>query len=84
MKKALRQKLHSLKDGLTSSLAKHFDQTLDGSIKKLEDNIAPYRRFISAQQDTIEKVEKVFQNVQQQLESSRSRLPLMTASNKNA
>ncbi|MCC6859103.1 MAG: dynamin family protein [Bryobacterales bacterium] len=52
-KKELRDKIARLREHLMSALTHHFESELDRSVARLNDGIAPYSRFVRAEQQNL-------------------------------
>ncbi len=74
LKKAFNEKLTALREQLKSSLSNHFSQELKNSVRKLEDNIAPYTRFILSEKEKLDKTEGEFAEIHKKLSTCRASL----------
>jgi len=74
LKSALQVKVNELRDRLKSTLSSHFNQELEHSIRKLEDAIEPYTRFVKTEKDKLETLEKKFTQYQKEVEQFRASL----------
>ncbi len=54
-KKALRERIAETREKLMSAMTLQFKREADGSLKRIQDTIAPYSRFVRSQRETLEK-----------------------------
>jgi small GTP-binding protein len=64
-----RQRTEELRSNLTAALRSEFERELDGSLRRIRDALAPYDRFVRAEQERIGQTERALAGIQE-----RSRL----------
>jgi archaellum component FlaC len=74
LKKAFQKKVQNIREPLKVSMQQHFDHELQDSVKKLEENIEPYSRFIRAEKEKIEKLSGQLKDLQNTIEVSRLKI----------
>jgi ABC-type phosphate transport system auxiliary subunit len=74
LKKAFATKVADLRTQMASSLNNHFEAELQNSVRKLEDNIDPYSRFINTEKEKADKLSAEFHTLQKNLGSLRKDL----------
>jgi small GTP-binding protein len=73
-KKELRQKIEELRTQLMSGLTGQFDREIDESVRRLDEAIAPYTRFVRAERTKLTEVRGELDAVNQGLVRLRSRV----------
>jgi small GTP-binding protein len=73
-KKDLREKIAALRDHLMAGLTSQFDREIDESIRRIEDAIGPYTRFVRAERTRLTEVRSDLDGVSQGLARLRSRV----------
>ena len=74
LKRAFLKKVANIREPLKISMQTHFDHELQESVKKIEDNIEPYSRFIRAEKEKIEKLSGQLRDLQNTIEVSRMKI----------
>lgn len=82
LKKSFSEKLNTIRTQLKSSLELHFNNELQNSLRKIDDSIEPYSRFIRAEKEKIDKTENQFKELQDTLENMRNELTTLFNSRK--
>jgi lipopolysaccharide export LptBFGC system permease protein LptF len=73
-KEHLRQKVHDLRDTLSRALRAQFQQEVQHSSARLNDGIAPYSRFVRAEQQSLVTVRDTLADVQARLGGLKARI----------
>lgn len=73
-KEDLRQKVHDLRDTLSTALRTQFTQEVTRSTERLEEGIAPYSRFVRAEQQSLGAVRDTLTELQQRLTTLKARI----------
>jgi small GTP-binding protein len=73
-KSDLREKLEDLRQRLMSSMSKEFEQELNRSLQRLRESIAPYTRFVRAEQQKLSRVEEDLGQIAATLGQIRARI----------
>jgi len=73
-KKDLRQKIAVMREQLMSSLTAQFDREVEGSLRRIDESIAPYTRFVRAERDRLTVAREELDAVNQGLVRLRSRV----------
>ncbi len=66
-RKQLREKIAGMRTQLISALTAQFDKEVQGSVRRVEDAIAPYTRFIKAEQGKLNECADRFKQLQDEL-----------------
>lgn len=75
-KKQLREKLTTLQVELRRTLQKDFERELGNSLSRLRESLAPYRRFVLNEKDSVEEVLENLKVAQSELRRMQSALEL--------
>ena len=78
-KEDLRQKVSDLRETLSRALRTQFTQEVERSTQRLDEGIAPYSRFVRAEQQSLGAVREALADVQQQLQALRARIDNLEA-----
>ena len=70
----MREKLEDLRQRLMSSMSKEFEQELNRSLQRLRESIAPYTRFVRAEQQKLSRVEEDLGQIAATLGQIRARI----------
>ncbi|HEX9944116.1 MAG TPA: dynamin family protein [Thermoanaerobaculia bacterium] len=73
-KKDLREKIAAMREQLMSSLTDQFDREVEGSLRRIDEAIAPYTRFVRAERDHLTQAREELNGVNQGLVRLRSRV----------
>jgi hypothetical protein len=73
-KKELRAKIESLRDKLMTGLTGQFDREIDASLRRIEEAIAPYTRFVRAERDKLTGVHGELKEITEGLARLRARV----------
>ena len=73
-KKDLREKIAALRESLMSSLTSQFDREIEGSLRRIDEAIAPYTRFVRSERDHLTTAREELNAVTQGLVRLRSRV----------
>ena len=73
-KKELRQKIAAMREQLMSSMTEQFDREIEGSLRRIDEAIAPYTRFVRAERDRLTAAHEELNAVDQGLVRLRSRV----------
>ena len=77
-KEDLRQKVHDLRETLSSALRTQFAQEVQRSTERLNDGIGPYSRFVRAEQQSLGAVRDTLAGLQAQLTALKARIDALT------
>jgi hypothetical protein len=73
-KRALREKIETLRAHLMDALRTQFDRELERSIQRVRDAIAPYTRFVRAEQERLTGIRDALQGLRNELSSLQRRV----------
>jgi len=73
-KKELREKIESMRDQLMTSLTAQFDSEVEGSMRRIDEAIGPYTRFVRAERDHLTAARGELDAVTQGLAGLRGRV----------
>jgi small GTP-binding protein len=73
-KKELREKIEELREKLMTGLTGQFDREIDASLRRIEEAIAPYTRFVRAERDKLTQVRGDLKEITEGLARLRSRV----------
>jgi small GTP-binding protein len=73
-KSDLREKLEDLRQRLMGSMSEEFERELDRSLQRLRESIAPYTRFVRAEQQKLDRTEGELRQIAATLGQIRSRI----------
>jgi len=73
-KKDLQEKVNDLRDRLGGALTQQFEQELSQSLRRIREAIAPYTRFVRAENEQLKQLEEELLVVRAELQSLRSRV----------
>jgi small GTP-binding protein len=73
-KKELREKIESLREKLMEGLTGQFDREIDASLRRIEEAIAPYTRFVRAERDKLTDVRGELKTITEGLARLRARV----------
>lgn len=73
-KEELRQKVRDLRETLSTALRSQFTQEVERSTRRLDEGIAPYSRFVRAEQQSLGSVRDTLTDLQQQLTTLKARI----------
>lgn len=73
-KDSFKQKMAALRTNLIDALTSSFANETSGAVSRLKDNIAPYTRYVVAEQERIEKNAAVVESLQHELSALRARI----------
>jgi small GTP-binding protein len=73
-KKELREKIESMRDQLMTSLTAQFDSEVEGSMRRIDEAIGPYTRFVRAERDHLTAAREELDAVTQGLVGLRGRV----------
>lgn len=76
-KKELRQKIAELREQLMGGLTGQFDREIEGSLRRIDEAISPYTRFVRAERDKLNGVHGELQQVHEGLVRLRARVEAM-------
>ena len=77
-KEDLRQKVHDLRATLSASLRTQFQQEVRRSTERLDEGIAPYSRFVRAEQEALSSVRDTLGQLQARLGGLLARIDALT------
>jgi hypothetical protein len=69
-----RARTEELRERLTSALRSEFERELDGSLQRIRDALAPYDRFVRAEQERIGRGERELAELEDRLSRLRARV----------
>jgi small GTP-binding protein len=73
-KKDLREKIEALRTHLMTSLTSQFDREIEASLRRIDEAISPYTRFVRAERDRLTEVHGELKAVDESLVRLRSRV----------
>jgi small GTP-binding protein len=73
-KKELREKIEALRTHLMTSLTSQFDREIDASLRRIDEAISPYTRFVRAERDRLTEVRGELKTVDEALVRLRARV----------
>jgi small GTP-binding protein len=73
-KKELREKIESMRDQLMTSLTAQFDSEVEGSMRRIDEAIGPYTRFVRAERDHLTAAREELDAVTRGLAGLRARV----------
>jgi small GTP-binding protein len=73
-KKELREKIEALRRHLMDSLTGQFDREIEASLRRIDEAIGPYTRFVRAERDRLTEVQGELKTVDEALVRLRSRV----------
>lgn len=73
-KKDLSEKIATMREQLMTSLTGQFDREIEGSLRRIDEAIGPYTRFVRAERDMLGKAREELGAVNQSLMQLRSRV----------
>ncbi len=73
-KKDLTQKIEAMREQLMSSLTGQFDREVEGSLRRIDESIGPYTRFVRAERDHLGAAREELNAVTQGLRALRGRV----------
>jgi small GTP-binding protein len=73
-KKDLTQKIAAMREQLMSSLTGQFDREVEGSLRRIDESIGPYTRFVRAERDHLGAAREELNAVTQGLRALRGRV----------
>jgi hypothetical protein len=73
-KKDLREKIEAMRDQLMTSLTAQFDSEVEGSMRRIDEAIGPYTRFVRAEREHLNTAREELDAVTQGLVGLRSRV----------
>lgn len=73
-KKNLSEKIETMRDQLMTSLTAQFDREIEGSLRRIDEAIGPYTRFVRAERDLLTQAREELNAVNQGLVRLRSRV----------
>jgi len=73
-KDAMRKKLKTMREQLTSSLNRHFKQEIERSLQEIQDTIAPYTRFVRAEEEKIQHAREKLRSFQEAINQLSARI----------
>jgi small GTP-binding protein len=73
-KKELREKIESLREKLMEGLTGQFDREIDASLRRIDEAIAPYTRFVRAERDKLTGVRGELKEITEGLARLRARV----------
>jgi small GTP-binding protein len=73
-KKELREKIAGMREQLMYSLTDQFDREIEGSLRRIDEAIGPYTRFVRAEKDRLTTAREELDAVSQGLVKLRSRV----------
>jgi small GTP-binding protein len=73
-KKDLREKIEAMRDQLMTSLTAQFDSEVEGSMRRIDEAIGPYTRFVRAERDHLTAAREELDAVTQGLVGLRGRV----------
>ncbi|HSG39520.1 MAG TPA: dynamin family protein [Thermoanaerobaculia bacterium] len=73
-KKDLHEKIETMREQLMSSLTGQFDSEIEGSLRRIEEAIGPYTRFVRAEREHLGQAREELNGVTQGLVRLRSRV----------
>jgi small GTP-binding protein len=78
-RKELRDKITSMRDQLITALTMQFEKEVQASVRRVEDALAPYTRFIKAEHTKLEESSNKLKQLQSELLSQTSALSVKAA-----
>ena len=69
-----RERTDELREGLTAALRTEFDRELNGSLGRIKDALAPYDRFVRAEQERLGETDLALQGVQERARRLRAEI----------
>ena len=76
-KENFKGKMTAMRTNLLSTLSKEFDNESKNAINRLKENVAPYTRYVHAEQDRIETMENTIEELRQSLSALRARVEMV-------
>ena len=73
-KNDLRSKLEDLRQRLSTAMSEEFERELSRSVQRLREAIAPYTRFVRAEQQKLSRVESELVEIRDTLGQVRTRI----------
>jgi small GTP-binding protein len=73
-KKDLREKIATMRDQLMTSLTAQFDREVEGSLRRIDESIGPYTRFVRAERDRLSTAREELGAASQGLARLRTRV----------
>ncbi len=73
-KKDLSEKIATMREQLMSSLTGQFDREIEGSLRRIDEAIGPYTRFVRSERDLLTQAREELNTVNQGLMQLRSRV----------
>jgi hypothetical protein len=73
-KEELRQSILNMRSQLIDALQGQFESELTSSLKRIEEGIAPYSRFVRAQNERFQKSRAELEQIQEEMEAIKIRL----------
>jgi hypothetical protein len=73
-KKEIHKKIEDMRVQLTGSLRSYFTEEIERSIQNIQQTIAPYTRFIQAENEEIDKNRKLLSEIKVELQDLEARL----------
>lgn len=73
-KKNLREKIEALRDHLMSALTTQFDREIEGSVRRIDEAIGPYTRFVRAERERLNELRGQLGDVHSGLTRLRSQV----------
>ncbi len=73
-KRDLTQKIEAMREQLMSSLTNQFDREVEGSLRRIDESIGPYTRFVRAERDHLGAAREELAAVTQGLRALRGRV----------
>jgi hypothetical protein len=71
-KQELHEKLAALRRDMVVSLKDEFEKEIDGNLKRIEEAITPYTRFIRAETEHVDKIQQDLKAVQLEISQLRA------------
>jgi len=78
-KEEMRRKIADVRERLSSALREQFIREIGRSGERIREGIAPYSRFIRAERETLQAVDKELREIEAELASLRARVERMAA-----
>ncbi len=78
-KRDLRQKIAAMREQLMSALTAQFDREVEGSLRRIDEAIGPYTRFVRAERDRLTTASQELGAAAQGLARLRSRVAVQSA-----
>ncbi|HBL27831.1 MAG TPA: dynamin [Acidobacteria bacterium] len=73
-KKELREKIEALRQQLMTGLTSQFDREVDASLRRIEEAITPYTRFVRAERDKLTEIRSGLKEITEGLARLRARV----------